>query len=166
MKNELSKKVYDKLYQEYEDFIQKIEGLPFKKVIENAYSITVRQEFLDMFYFNDSFSNRQLKALLEIPNVLDYLYNCWIRTDGNLFKFCDLAEDYTDNLLLKMKKNNNFNLFFDISNVLSNIDYFNLCSDLKEKFDIEELDVIDINTIFKSNDGVKYLYNFLYTFSR
>ena len=170
MKNELSKKVYDKLYQEYEDFIQKIEGLPFKKVIENAYSITVRQEFLDMFYFNDSFSNRQLKALLEIPNVLDYLYNCWIRTDGNLFtiiseslqdKFCDLAEDYTDNLLLKMKKNNNFNLFFDISNVLSNIDYFNLCSDLKEKFDIEELDVIDINTIFKSNDGVKYLYNFL-----
>ena len=32
---------------------------------------------------------------------------------------------------------------------------------MKEKFDIEELDVIDINTIFKSNDGVKYLYNFL-----
>lgn len=169
MKDKLIDKVYNKFNQEYINFIQEIIKLPPSKIIENAYSITIKQELVSMIYGSSLFSSRELKALLEIPNALDYLYNSWFDSDGGIHtiiyetledELYDLSEKYSKKLLVNVEKNKNINFYSDISAVLSNIDYFNLCSDLKEKFDIEELDVIDIDTIFKSKDGVKSLYNF------
>lgn len=169
MKNELANKVYNKLNQEYKDLIKKIEKLPPKEIIKNSYLITVTQEIVDLFYGCEKFSSRELKALSEVPHILDHLYRYWLDVDGGIHtviyetledEFYDLSERYSKKLLPNIEKSKNFNFYKDISAVLSNINYFDLCSDLKEKFDIEELDVIDIDTIFKSKDGVKSLYNF------
>lgn len=170
MKENLVNSVHEKLYHEYVEFIQKIEKLPPKQIIDNAYSISVKQELVDMFYGSSRFSNRELKALLELPHTLDYLYDSWLDADGGIHEvifdgiendLTTLAEEYSDKLLSNVEKNKHFNLYSDISDICVNLDYYGVCDELKAKYNLEELDEIDIDVLFKSKDGKKYLYKFL-----
>lgn len=170
MKENLVNSVHEKLYHEYVEFIQKIEKLPPKQIIDNAYSISVKQELVDMFYGSSRFSNRELKALLELPHTLDYLYDSWMDADGGIHEvifdgieddLTELADDYSNKLFEKVEKKENYKLYSNISSVCSYLGNYSLCRELKDKFDLEELDEIDIDVIFKSKNGKKYLYNFL-----
>ncbi len=167
MKEKLCEKLHEKLNKELMD---NLTSLSKEEILNNIYPIAIKEELVDMSLDVDRYSIREIKAMLELPNALYYLYNLWMKTDGGIHQVIyesledelnDLAEKYSDKLLKKVEQNENYQLYFDISHALAIFDHFDICDDLKAKFEVDELDVIDIASIFNSKSGKKYMYNFI-----
>lgn len=169
MRERYLKKLQEKLENEYGKYMEKMNLLPSKEIINNAYAITVKQELIDMFNDKDSFSLGEIKALLSLESPLEYLYNEWLQVDGGLYEkiyddieynLVDLALEYRDDLLSKIGEKSD--LYYKISEICSYFDLYNrVCDDLKSKFEVKDLDVVDINEILSTKDGKSYMYNFL-----
>ena len=169
MIKELVDKVYSKLHNEYMEYINSIIRLPIEEIIKNIYPITIRQEFVDMFQDAKNFNKFQLLALLEKENTLDYLYEVYEDTDGGLHnfleeklddKFYDLGNDYEEKINKKIELDNNSELIKDISEVLAELNRYDFCHYIQQKFDVEDLDDFDVYNILNAKDGAKYLYDF------
>lgn len=170
MKEKLCNDLYEKLNKENKEYKNKISLLSPKEIIKSAYPIAIKEELVDLFYGGSRFSIRILKALLEKDNTLEYLYDKWLNADGGIHEIIvdsieddllELEEEYSDKLLNNLEQNKNFSLYSSLAEVCSNFDLYHLCEDLKDKFEVENLDIVDIDAIFNSKDGKKYMYNFL-----
>ena len=79
---------------EYDEYIHKMEILPPKEIIKNAYEIVYKYEILYMFETEDCYyriydpvdGQRPYKKLLEMDYPLDYLYQKWIDWDGSVIE--------------------------------------------------------------------------------
>jgi len=169
MEQSLINKVHNKLYQEYDEYIKNIEKMPSKQIIPFADSIAIKQKLVDMFYERGRVSKRTLEALLEMPNTLDCLCGCWEEVEDNIQdtfyetieEECEkYVEEYIEEKKLNVEKREDVNLYADISAACWSLNYFFLCEELKEKYDIKKFDVVDIDIIFKNKNGKKDIYNF------
>ena len=170
MNQDLINKVYDKLENEYLNYVSKVKKLSVEEILEESYELTIKREFVDMLCDNNIFKKFQLLALLEKENPLQFLYYSWIKADSGIHNllleqlsddFYKLGIDYEKNFLLKLQKDKNYNLIKDISDVLQEIDNYDFCYYIKEKFKVEDLDEYDVYKILNSKNGAKYLYEFL-----
>lgn len=169
MTKELADKVYNKVHNEYMEYIDNIKRLPIEEIVKNSHSITMRQEFVDMFQGTENFNKFQLLALLEKENTLDYLYEVYEDTDGGLHNFLeeklddefyDLGNDYEEKINEKIELDNNSELIKDISEVLTELNRYEFCHYIQQKFNAEDLDAFDVYNILNAKDGAKYLYDF------
>jgi len=182
MIEQLTNEVYQKLNMEYQKYINKMLKKSPKEIIENAYPIVIKQELVDMFYSVRNYDEDGLKGLLIQENTLQFLYDAWLDIDGgihNLLEEClmdtitEIGEDYNDILKDKLKSDPNAELIECMASALGDFDDadYELCSALKDKYNISELSIedyeagedsikeIDIYEIFCSKEGKKYLYN-------
>ena len=159
-----------KLKEEYLNYVNNIKQLPVEEIIKKSYELTIRKEFVDMFYDNRDFNKFQLLALLEKEQPLQYLYDSWMDCDygiNNLLldnldnTFYELGNDYENKVMLKIQKDKNYSLIESISDVLQAFDNYDFCTYLKQKFNVNDLDEYDVYKILNSKDGGKYLYDFL-----
>ena len=65
--------------------IDKIKEKGIDYVAERAYEIVSRQCVIDYFECKD-FETKNIKVLLGTENLLDDLYNEWMKTDGNFYE--------------------------------------------------------------------------------
>lgn len=170
MNKDLVEKLHLKLKEEYLNYVNNIKQLPVEEIIKKSYELTIRKEFVDMFYDNRDFNKFQLLALLEKEQPLQYLYDSWMDCDygiNNLLldnldnTFYELGNDYENKVMLKIQKDKNYSLIESISDVLQAFDNYDFCTYLKQKFNVNDLDEYDVYKILNSKDGGKYLYDFL-----
>jgi len=168
-KNNLLKQVESRVKKEYENYIEKIKNQNIDKIIEESYQISIKEELTYLFYDENKFNNHKLNSLLEQENILEYLYNDWMKSGRNISEilednldFCldQLEEDYIYEKEELIKKDKKYELIKMISDVLEDVDYYEFCNNLKGKYQIDDLDLINVYNIFCSKDGKNYLYDF------
>ena len=169
MIEDLRNKVYHKINSEYLEYIDNIKQLSLEDIIKNSYQIAIKEEFIDMFSVTGNYNKFQLLALLEKENTLDYLYEAYEGTDGGLHNFLEekldeefynLGNDYVEKINEKIELDSNSELVKDISEALTKLDRYEFCNYIKKKFNVEDLDVLDVYNILNKKDGAKYLYDF------
>lgn len=77
-------KLIKKLEKEYENFISKIKDTGVDTAINNSYEIVIKQAIID-YISCEEIDNNELQALLKKDNLLNELYNEWMRTDCNIY---------------------------------------------------------------------------------
>lgn len=169
MKERLNIEIYNKLNKELKDFKEELTKLKPEDIINKAYEITIKEEFVDLFGGQPKYDLHTLKALLQKDNALDYLYDDWYNEknhgiseliEDNMYDTLeDLTSDYESNLIDNIEKSSNFDLIIDISEALLDFDRYELCYKLKRKYDVDQLDMIDINDILNTKGGKQYLYD-------
>lgn len=81
LKDELVKK----LEKEQQEYLKKIKEKGVDYVVERAYEITSRQCIIDYIECN-AVELKNIKVLLSTENLLEDLYNEWLKTDGNFYE--------------------------------------------------------------------------------
>lgn len=73
-------KLYDKMSTELENFISELKNQSPDMIIESAYELVIKKSILSIFKCTN-FTHEEAKALFELPNSLDTLYQAWLKTD-------------------------------------------------------------------------------------
>ena len=169
MKERLNIEIYNKLNRELKDFKDELTKLKPDEIINKSYEITIKEEFVDLFGGEPKYDLHTLKALLQKDNVLDYLYDDWYNdkhhgiselVEDNMYGLLeDLTSKYESDLFDKIEESPNYKLIVDISEALLDFSRYELCYKLKNKYEVDELDLIDINDILNTKGGKQYLYD-------
>lgn len=89
-----------KLKNEYDKFIESIEKLSSKEIIQRCYEIVSKENLSSMVYDVELFNEKQLKFLLESNNLLSTLYNIWLDSDYAEPEIMIISvKNYIDNFL-------------------------------------------------------------------
>ena len=86
--------IVKKVTKEFADFKNKLLELPKELIIEKAYEIAVKQEFVDELEYSDLYIEEK-QALLKRDHLLDEFYNDWLDCDGRLSEALDYSFDET-----------------------------------------------------------------------
>lgn len=168
MIQKLIQQVYEKINKEYKEFIDELKQTPPENIIKNAYKIAIMEEYLDMFYGNESYDRHQLRALLEKENSLDYLYKDWMDADNGIHHvieenlddcLIELGDKYVERLNEKIENSPNYELIKNISDALIDFNNYNFCENIKKRFEVDDFDTIDVAEIFDTKGGKEYLYH-------
>lgn len=85
MEDKIRQELYDKLENEYNNFIDELKTLPPEKIIDKSYEKVMKEETLSMFIPESKmFDMEELKALNKEKNPLEYLYQGWMDSDLNI----------------------------------------------------------------------------------
>lgn len=88
---ELQNLLYEKVKQEYDEFIEGLKKLPTEKIIENSYKKVLFEDIVMSFEGEDNYLNRkQLIALLKFKCPLYICYDAWMDTD---YSYMDMLRD-------------------------------------------------------------------------
>jgi hypothetical protein len=77
----VKEQLYEKLSAEYAAFIDALKDASPDKIIDSAYEKVFKEDILSCFEYGDSFSEKQIAALLALEYPLDGLYFNWLDTD-------------------------------------------------------------------------------------
>ena len=83
------KNFINRIHAEQTQYLADIAQLPPNKIIEKAYEICYRNEFVSILE-STMFDDETMAVLMNTPNILDILYDEWLRTDASV---CDMLED-------------------------------------------------------------------------
>jgi hypothetical protein len=87
----LAERVFDRVKLEYEDFVDKVKGMPPEKIIGEAYRLTMLYDLhISLNPYTSNLSTERLKALHSLDSPLWSLYNEWQRRD---FTYMDDIKD-------------------------------------------------------------------------
>ncbi len=84
--------LYEKVKQEYDAFVESLEKLPPKEIINHSYE-KVFKEDITMCFEDIDLSNSDAKALYKQKNPLDFVYNEWLSND---FSYMESLRDTID----------------------------------------------------------------------
>lgn len=88
---ELQNLLYEKVQQEYDEFIKDLKKLPPEKIIENSYKKVMFEDIVMSFEGEDSYlDKKQLIALLKFKCPLYVCYEAWMDTD---YTYMDMLRD-------------------------------------------------------------------------
>lgn len=171
MKEDLINKVSEKLQREFNNYKSDILYKEPLEIFNSSYEIAIKEELSEMFYDKDKYNSHELKALLEQKNSLDYLYSEWMDCDGGInnvledfleISLSDLAIDSINDIKEEIDNSDYKKLIINIKEVLQELDYYDFCYHLKDRYGIERdctIEDVDVYEIFKSKGGKKYLYD-------
>jgi len=166
---DLTNQVYEKLSRELRQYRRELREKSVDTVMLNSYETAIKEQLPDIFSNTHNYSRNELKALLELDSTLDALYNTYYYSNSQLGNFIedsiedyinDLSEEYKLDLEEKIEKDKNFELIDNISSALDDFDFYELCYSIKNKFNVDEFGVIEVNEMMKERDGIRYLYHF------
>lgn len=177
MIGELTEKVYEKLHSDFLKYLEEIKKLPANELENKIYEMLFKQEIVDMFYGRERYNKLELNALLKKDNLLDYLYSKWDSTayvsdlsiENDIEEqieqaieivMLDLATDDVSLIKTKIKNSPNYELIKDISETLTALDNYDFCYHLKDRFNVEGFDTVEVYEILNTKDGAKYIYDF------
>ena len=177
MIGKLAEKVYEKLHSDFLKYLEEIKKLPVNELENKIYEMLFKQEIVDMFYGRERYNKLELNALLKKDNLLDYLYSKWDSTayvsdlsiENDIEEqieqaieivMLDLATDDVSLIKTKIKNSPNYELIKDISETLTALDNYDFCYHLKDRFNVEDFDTVEVYEILNTKDGAKYIYDF------
>lgn len=165
---ELFKELQAKLDKEYENLTNEVIKLKPRDIINRSYEFVIKEEIKDLYFDNKDLERYDIKALLSLDNTLDYLYNSWICTDFQINnEIRDALEDEVMELSKvfinkNLEKCKNKDKYIIIADAFEQLNYFDLCKDIKEKYKLSEYETMNPLLIKEIMDtgGTKDIYNF------
>ena len=163
---DLYAKLMEKVKKEYTNYIKNIKKLSKNEIIERAGEIKMMENFNDAISSLYNYDDSLYKLLLEKNNALKFIYDRWLDADlsvdnnfdNDLFYLLDNDIDiFNNNLLKEIENDSNYNL---IKNISSSLEQLDNCDNIKDKFCVSNLDLINVYNILKTKDGTNYLYYF------
>lgn len=108
MEEKIRQELYDKLSNEYDNFIERIKQLTTVEIIDRSYEKVMKEEFVSMFYpENTEYDISDIKALNKSENPLEELYQGWMDYDGGIHNALEGSVEDTIETLKKEQKNKN-----------------------------------------------------------
>ena len=95
MKEKLKAKLIDKLELEYNNYVKRLKELSNIMIIENAYQLVTKREIADYIEHELNLSTREMQLFLKNDNVLNKVYNNWLKQDGNYSELLQFPVDIT-----------------------------------------------------------------------
>ena len=139
------KRLYVKLQRELQQYEEELKKLPVEEIIKKSYETTCKEEFAEMFNTEYKYDNREIIALLNIENTLEYLYQDWFKSDGGIHKELEYSIEYSiEKAMSEQFKNNNPKLIQTISKLLQELNNYDKCYGLKSRYNIVNFDEKDI----------------------
>jgi len=165
---DLCNQMYEKLSRELREYKKELREQNVDMIIRSSYETTIKEQFPDMFFGKEHYDEYQLRALLDLDNTLNGLYNAWMDSDLGLHNILedtledfimDLADEYIETQEEKIQQKSNYELISNISEALIDFDRYDYNNYIKEKYEIEDFDLISVDMILNSKDGVLNLYH-------
>jgi hypothetical protein len=91
----MKQKLINHIHEEHKEYLEHIEQLSPKEIISKAYEICYREEFISIIE-GSILSDETIEVLLNIPHIIDVLYDEWLKTDGSV---CDMLTDVIINFV-------------------------------------------------------------------
>ena len=103
---EIRTKLYEKLEQEYKNYIEDLKSYDIDTIINSAYPIVIKEEMVSMFYpESERFDIEEIKALNKIDSPLEELYQGWMDTDEGIHSVLeDSVSNTLDDVLREQKE--------------------------------------------------------------
>ncbi|MBP3831210.1 MAG: DUF3848 domain-containing protein [Clostridia bacterium] len=90
---ELNNMLALKLQNEFSKYTQDlINNKTSQEIVMKSYETTVKEGYIDLFSYKD-LEKDEIKALLKEENILDSLYDDWIKSDGCLWEQIENVAD-------------------------------------------------------------------------
>ena len=92
--------LYEKMYKEQEQFIEKLKHSTPEEIISASYEKVMRDDILMTFENEDFLDNKQIKELLKLDYPLSACYNEWMDNDcSHMDMLRDTVEDFAKRLV-------------------------------------------------------------------
>ena len=97
-----TKKLYEKMQNEYNDFIEEMKNNEPQFIVNNAYQIVIKEELVAMFYpESEQYDIDEIKALNKTKNPLEELYQGWMDSDAGIHS---VLEDNVSDTIEEIQK--------------------------------------------------------------
>ncbi|MBQ9854015.1 MAG: DUF3848 domain-containing protein [Bacilli bacterium] len=99
---DIRKKLYEKMQNEYNDFIEEMKNNEPQFIVNNAYQIVIKEELVSMFYpESEQYDIDEIKALNKTKNPLEELYQGWMDSDAGIHS---VLEDNVSDTIEEIQK--------------------------------------------------------------
>lgn len=99
---DIRKKLYEKMQNEYNDFIEEMKNNEPQFIVNNAYQIVIKEELVAMFYpESEQYDIDEIKALNKAKNPLEELYQGWMDSDAGIHS---VLEDNVSDTIEEIQK--------------------------------------------------------------
>ena len=99
---DIRKKLYEKMQNEYNDFIEEMKNNEPQFIVNNAYQIVIKEELVSMFYpESEQYDIDEIKALNKTKNPLEELYQGWMDSDAGIHS---VLEDNVSDIIEEIQK--------------------------------------------------------------
>lgn len=99
---DIRKKLYEKMQNEYNDFIEEMKNNEPQFIVNNAYQIVIKEELVAMFYpESEQYVIDEIKALNKTKNPLEELYQGWMDSDAGIHS---VLEDNVSDTIEEIQK--------------------------------------------------------------
>lgn len=100
--------LYDKMQQEYNNFIENLKQQPPEKIVDSAYQKVIKEELLGYFYPEyEHYDIDKIKALSKTKEPLEELYQGWMDCDAGIHQVLeDSIYDTLDEIQTEQKQKN------------------------------------------------------------
>lgn len=90
----------DRIYAEHEEWLAELKKKPADEIVRKAYEICYREEFISILECYN-FDDEEIEKLMQLPNILDILYDEWLKTDASI---CQMLKDVVTDFLYEIEK--------------------------------------------------------------
>lgn len=87
--NTLKEKLIEKLNAEYAMLGEELRASGVDNFMERGYEYFTKQEIIDYLQYSE-ISEDSIKALLKSNDLLEQIYDEWLKTDGNFYEVLDV----------------------------------------------------------------------------
>ena len=100
---ELNTKIYERMYDEQQAFIEELKKSSPENIINQAYELVIREDLLISLEYNN-LSAEQCKAFLKEKKPLGKLFHSWENHEGNhMTEIRDCIENFANDLISQRK---------------------------------------------------------------
>lgn len=166
---DLCNELYEKLSRELREYKRELREQNADMIIRSSYETTIKEQFPDIFFGKSHYDEYELRALLDLDNSLNGLYNAWMDADLGVHNMLedtltdfitDLTDEYVEKQEEIIKQKENYEFILEVSESLKNLEKYNFSDYIKDKYEIEKLDTNLIDEILNNKDIINDFDNF------
>lgn len=175
--SELKNELVNTMTKELNNYIINIKKLDKDEIIDKSFEISTKKEVFKVLNEKDDYDRMELTVLSDYEYPLDSIYESLNSCDTTTEVSLDaLVDDFLFNEVInnrqyeieQLEDNQYRNLIYDVSNVLEELDAYDLCEELRNKFEVSKFCYMEyydnlaiVKQIFDSKEDINYLYKFI-----
>jgi len=165
----LCNELYEKLSRELREYKKELREQNADMIIRSSYETTIKEQFPDMFFGKEHYDEYELRALLDLDNSLNGLYNAWMDSDFGIHNILedtigdfvmDLADEYVEKQEDKIKQKENYEFILEVCEFLNSLKKYSFGDYLKDKYEIKNFDIDLIDKVLENQDLIKEFDNY------
>jgi len=167
---DLCNELYEKLSRELREYKRELREQNADMIIRSSYETTIKEQFPDIFFGKSYYDEYELRALLDLDNSLNGLYNAWMDADSGIHNILedtvsdfvmDLADEYVKEQETKIKQKENYEFILEVCESLNNLKKYSFGDYIKDKYGIKNFDIDLIDEVLDNKDVINDYDNYI-----